>query len=49
MAGLQFCRLQDDGPGQFAGIPHGLWMDAQGDVYVAQVGADNALNRYTRV
>lgn len=40
---------QGDGPGQFAGIPHGLWMDAQGDVYVAQVGADNALNRYTRV
>ena len=34
---------------QFTGGPHGLWIDAHGDVYVGQVGAENGLNKYARI
>ena len=34
---------------QFTGGPHGLWIDSNGDVYVAQVGEPNGLNKYARV
>ncbi|MDP7578202.1 MAG: peptidyl-alpha-hydroxyglycine alpha-amidating lyase family protein [SAR202 cluster bacterium] len=33
---------------QFTGGPHGLWIDAHGDVYVGQVGEQNGLNKYAR-
>ena len=35
--------------GQFRGGPHGIWIDSQGDVYIAQVGAQLALNKFTRL
>ena len=35
-------------PGQFSGSPHGIWIDGQGDLYVAQVGVHNSLNKYAR-
>ena len=31
------------------GYPHGIWVDSQGDVYVAQVGAQLALDKFARV
>ena len=34
---------------QFTGGAHGIWIDSRGDVYVAQVGAQNAINKYARV
>ena len=34
---------------QFTGGPHGIWIDSHGDVYVAQVGAKNGINKYARV
>ena len=40
---------EGDGPGQFAGVPHGLWIDADGALYVAEVRAENALSKYVRV
>ena len=36
-------------PWQFAGSPHGLCIDSHGDLYVAQVGAEDALNKFARV
>ena len=36
-------------PGRFSGYPHGIWIDSQGDVYVAQVGAQLALDKFARV
>jgi hypothetical protein len=36
-------------PWQFMGGPHGLWIDSHDDIYVAQVGAVNALNKYKRI
>lgn len=36
-------------PGRFRGYPHGIWFDSNGDVYVAQVGAPLALDKFTRV
>ena len=38
-----------DGPHQFAGGCHGIDIDSNGDVYVAQVGAPRALNKFARV
>ena len=35
--------------GRFSGYPHGIWIDSQGDVYVAQVGAQLALDKFARV
>ena len=37
------------GPGQFRGFPHGIWIDREGSVYVAEVGADNAIQKFARV
>ena len=34
---------------QFSGGPHGIWVDSRGDMYVAQVGAQNAINKFARV
>lgn len=38
-----------EGPGQFRGFPHGIWVDSAGAVYVAEVGADSALQKFARV
>jgi sugar lactone lactonase YvrE len=38
-----------DRPDQFSGAPHGIWIDSTGDVYVAQVGAQKALNKFARL
>ena len=38
-----------DRPDQFSGAPHGISIDSNGDVYVAQVGAQKALNKFARV
>ena len=35
--------------GQFRGFPHGIWIDSRGDVYVAQVGAQLALDKFARI
>ena len=35
--------------GRFSGYPHGIWIDSVGDVYVAQVGAQLALDKFARV
>lgn len=35
--------------GRFSGYPHGIWIDSRGDVYVAQVGAQLALDKFARV
>ena len=35
--------------GRFSGYPHGIWIDSQGDVYVAQVGAQLALDKFARL
>ena len=36
-------------PGQFQGAPHGIWIDSHGDVYVAEVGAKLALQKFARL
>jgi DNA-binding beta-propeller fold protein YncE len=36
-------------PGEFRGYPHGIWIDDAGAVYVAEVGAANALQKFARV
>ncbi len=36
-------------PGRFYGAPHGIWIDSAGDIYVAQVGAQLALDKFARV
>ena len=36
-------------PWQFKGGVHGLWIDSQGDIYVAQVDVPNSLNKYARI
>ena len=38
-----------DGPGQFKGFPHGIWMDSEGSVYVAEVGAEGAIQKFARI
>ena len=38
-----------EGPGQFRGAPHGIWIDGKGDVYVAEVGAQLALQKFARL
>ena len=41
---------QGEAPGQFANGPHGLWLDSQGDLYVAEVPfLDNRLQKFTQV
>ena len=36
-------------PWQFIGGSHGLWIDSHGDIYVAQVGIANAINKFARI
>ena len=36
-------------PWQFPGGSHGLWIDSRGDIYVAQVGIPNAINKFARI
>ena len=36
-------------PGQFLNSPHGVWIDRHGDLYVAEVGGNNRLQKFTRV
>jgi DNA-binding beta-propeller fold protein YncE len=38
-----------DRPGQWRGAPHGIWVDCFGDLYVAEVGAQQALHKFVRV
>ena len=38
-----------DRPGQWRGAPHGIWVDCFGDLYVAEVGATQALHKFIRV
>lgn len=38
-----------DQPGQFANSPHGVWIDPQGAIYVAEVGGLNRLQKFARV
>lgn len=43
-----------ENPGQFRGGPlrggpHGLWIDSRGDVYVAEIGAPNKLQKFARI
>ncbi len=40
---------QGNEPWQFIGGSHGLWIDSHGDIYVAQVGIDNAINKFARI
>ncbi len=49
--GEQIGRWGEKGsePWQFRGGPHGLWIDSHSDIYVAQVSADNAINKFARV
>lgn len=44
-------RWGDKGPapGQFANSPHGVWIDRHGDLYVAEVGGNNRLQKFARV
>ncbi|MCC6178765.1 MAG: hypothetical protein IT305_25950 [Chloroflexi bacterium] len=36
-------------PGQFANGPHGVWMDPEGSLYIAEVGGNNRLQKFRRV
>ena len=36
-------------PGCFKGAPHGLWIDANGDIYVAEVAAEKAIHKFIRI
>ena len=38
-----------EGPGYFAGAPHGLWFDSHGDMYVAEVAAEEAVHKFARI
>jgi len=41
---------QGEAPGQFADSPHGVWVDAHGDLYVAEVPRlDNRLQKFERI
>ena len=41
-------RRRSDRPGEFAGCPHGIWMDSRGDLYVGEVQADARLQKFVR-
>lgn len=36
-------------PGQFANGPHGVWIDAEGSLYIAEVGGNDRLQKFRRV
>ena len=38
-----------DAPGQFANGPHGVWLDPEGSLYVAEVGGNDRLQKFRRV
>ena len=38
-----------DNLGEFRGYPHGIWVDQNQDLYVAEVGADKALQKFARL
>jgi streptogramin lyase len=38
-----------NGPGEFKGYPHGIWHGPDGSVYVAEVGAPNAIQKFERI
>ncbi len=38
-----------DAPGQFANGPHGVWIDPEGSIYVAEVGGNDRLQKFRRV
>ena len=38
-----------DSPGQWKGHPHGLWIDKFGDMYVAEVGTQKAIQKFIRI
>ena len=37
-----------DAPGEFAGCPHGIWMNSAGDLYVGQVQTDHRIQKFVR-
>ncbi len=39
---------KSDMPGKFLACPHGIWVDAQGDLYVAEVGENGRLQKFVR-
>lgn len=39
---------KSDMSGEFSGIPHGIWADSRGDLYVGQVGIDGGLQKFVR-
>ena len=49
--GTRIGRWGENGsaPGQWRGAPHGLWLDSRGDLYVAEVNAKKALQKFVRV
>ena len=38
-----------EGLGEFRGYPHGIWIDNNQTIYVAEVGADKALQKFVRI
>jgi sugar lactone lactonase YvrE len=49
--GELICRWGEkgDAPGQFANGPHGCWIDAEGSLYIGEVGGNNRLQKFRRV
>ena len=37
------------GPGQLRRAPHGIWMDRNGDLYIAEVIIENTLHKFARI
>ena len=38
-----------EGPGNFRGFPHGIWIDNQGDMYISEVGTTKGLQKFARI
>ena len=38
-----------DEPGEFAGCPHGIWMNSRGDLYVGEVQTDHRIQKFVRL
>ncbi len=48
--GVDVSRWDEESqPELFEGYPHGMWIDREGSIYVAEVGARNRLQRFVRV
>lgn len=41
-------RQKSEKPGEFIACPHGIWMDAHGDLYVGEVQHDARLTKFVR-